>query len=148
MNPRELATVATLAFISAASLTSAADSPAPPDTETATSRPLPPGEAAAGFRVPPGFSVQVFAAEPDVRNPVAMAWDSRGRLWIAENFTYAELPTNFDLRLRDRVIIFEDADGDGRFDRRSVFTDDVKMLTSVELGIGGVWMMCPPRLLF
>src|SRR5215831_1076584 len=121
MNHRALATVVNLALIGVAPPSSAADSPAPPDTETATSRPLPPGEAAAGFRVPPGFSVQVFAAEPDVRNPVAMAWDSRGRLWIAENFTYAELPTNFDFRLRDRVIIFEDADGNGRFDKRTVF---------------------------
>jgi putative membrane-bound dehydrogenase-like protein len=120
----------------------------PPDTETATTRALPPDQAAAGFRVSPGFHVQAFAAEPDVENPVAMAWDPRGRLWIAENFTYAELPTKFDLRLRDRVLIFEDADGDGRFDKRTVFTEDVQMLTSVELGQGGVWLMCPPQLLF
>ena len=46
-------------------------------------------------------------------------------------------PPRFDLRLRDRVLIFEDADGDGRFDRRTVFTDDVQMLTSVEVGLGG-----------
>lgn len=120
----------------------------PPDTETAQTRALPADQAAAGFRLPPGFHAQVFAAEPDVENPVAMAWDARGRLWVAENFTYAELPTKFDLRLRDRVLIFDDADGDGRFDKRSVFTEDVQMLTSVELGLGGVWLMCPPQLLF
>ena len=99
--------------------------PNPPDTERSTTRPLPPAEAAAGFRVPEGFRVRVFAAEPDVRNPIAMAWDTRGRLWVAENYTYAERPQKFDLGLRDRVLIFEDADGDGRFDRRTVFTDDV-----------------------
>ena len=120
----------------------------PPDTETSPTRALPPDQAAAGFRVPPGFRVKVFAAEPDVQNPIAMAWDPRGRLWVAENYTYAELPTKFDLRLRDRVLIFEDTDGDGRFDKRTVFTDDVQMLTSVELGLGGVWLMCPPQLLF
>jgi putative membrane-bound dehydrogenase-like protein len=120
----------------------------PPDTETAQARALSPDRAASGFRVPPGFHAQVFAAEPDVENPIAMAWDPRGRLWVAENFTYAELPTKFDLSLRDRVLILEDADGDGRFDRRSVFTEDVQMLTSVELGLGGVWLMCPPQLLF
>ena len=120
----------------------------PPDTETSPTRALPPDRAAAGFRVPPGFHVEVFAAEPDVQNPIAMAWDPRGRLWVAENYTYAERPTKFDLRLRDRVLIFEDADGDGRFDKRTVFTDDVQMLTSVELGLGGVWLMCPPQLLF
>ena len=63
----------------------AGDFPEPPNTERATTRPLPPAAAAAGFRVPPGFRVNVFAAEPEVQNPVAMAWDTRGRLWIAEN---------------------------------------------------------------
>ena len=46
------------------------------------------------------------------------------------------------------MLIFEDTDGDGRFDRRTVFTDQVQMLASVELGLGGVWLLCPPRLLF
>jgi putative membrane-bound dehydrogenase-like protein len=127
---------------------SADDFPAPHDTEPSATRALPPAEAAAGFRAPEGFRVAVFAAEPEVRNPIAMAWDRRGRLWIAENYTYAELPRTFDLRLRDRVLIFEDADGDGRADRRTVFTDNVQRLGSVELGLGGVWLLCPPRLLF
>jgi putative membrane-bound dehydrogenase-like protein len=124
------------------------DGPAPPDTERSTSRPLTPAQAAAGFRGPEGFRAGVFAAEPDVRNPVAMAWDPRGRLWVAENFTYSDLTDRFDLRLRDRVLIFEDADGDGRFDRRTVFTDEVQRLGSVELGTWGVWLLCPPQLLF
>ena len=120
----------------------------PPNTGTATTQPLTPAEAAAGFRVPDGFRVDVFAAEPDVRNPVAMAWDTRGRLWVAENYTYSDNTQKFDLRLRDRVLIFEDADADGRFDRRTVFTDDVQRLGSVELGFGGAWLLCPPQLLF
>ena len=40
------------------------------------------------FRVPEGFEVRLFAAEPDVVNPVAMTWDDRGRLWVAEAYTY------------------------------------------------------------
>jgi putative membrane-bound dehydrogenase-like protein len=108
---------------------------------------LPPEEAAAGFRVPEGFRVNVFAAEPDVRNPVAMAWDPRGRLWVAENYTYSDMTERFNLRLRDRVLIFEDADRDGKFDRRTVFTEDVQRLGSVELGFGDVWLLCPPQLL-
>ncbi len=95
-----------------------------------------------------GFHVTAFAAEPDVRNPVALAWDPRGRLWVAENYTYAETERRFDMRLRDRVLIFEDKDGDGRFDRRSVFSDDLQKLASVEIGLGGVWLLCPPQLLF
>jgi putative membrane-bound dehydrogenase-like protein len=140
-----------LAFSFATSLLTVAaadDFPNPRNTEPSASRTLPPAQAAAGFRAPQGFRVGVFAAEPDVRNPIAMAWDRRGRLWVAENYTYAELPQVFDLRLRDRVLIFEDTDGDGRADRRTVFTDNVQRLGSVELGFGGVWLLCPPRLLF
>lgn len=109
---------------------------------------LPPNEAAAGFRVPDGFQVTVFAAEPDIQNPIAMAWDARGRLWVAENYTYADRTKKFDLGLRDRVVILEDVDGDGRFDKRTVFTDDVQMLTSIAIGYGGVWLMTPPQLIF
>ena len=47
--------------------------------------------------MPPGFRVNVFAAEPDVRNPIAMTWDSRGRMWVAENYTYTREGTPLDL---------------------------------------------------
>src|SRR5437763_791716 len=124
------------------------DFPPPRNTEPSATGRLPAPAAVAGFRAPAGFRVTVFAAEPDVQNPIAMAWDRRGRLWVAENYTYAEQTQKFDLRLRDRVLILEDADGDGRFDRRTVFTDQVQRLASVELGFGGVWLLCPPRLLF
>lgn len=124
------------------------DFPTPRDTEPSPGQAMPPAEAAAGFRSPEGFRVTVFAAEPDVRNPVALAWDPRGRLWVAENYTYAETALRFDLRQRDRVLIFEDVDHDGRFDQRKVFTDDVQRLGSVAVGLGGVWLMCPPQLLF
>jgi putative membrane-bound dehydrogenase-like protein len=100
------------------------------------------------LRLPPGFKATVFAAEPDVQDPIAMAWDARGRLWIAENYTYAESGKKFDLNLRDRILIFEDVDGDGRFDTRRVFADDLQVLTSIEVGLGGVWVMCPPQLGF
>lgn len=127
----------------------AADFPTPYNSEQDTkSQALGPAEAAAGFRVPKGFQVGVFAAEPDVQNPIAMTWDARGRLWIAENYTYSERPKKFDLNLRDRVVILEDTDGDGRSDRRRVFTDRVQMLTGIEIGYGGVWLMCPPHVIF
>jgi putative heme-binding domain-containing protein len=123
--------------------------PDPINTEAdQTSRALPPDEAARGFRVPDGFHVTVFAAEPDVQNPIAMAWDARGRLWIAENYTYADRTKKFDLSLRDRVLILEDVDGDGRFDKRTVFTDDVQMLTGIAIGYDGVWLMTPPQLVY
>ncbi len=123
--------------------------PKPFDTEPASSGlPLSPEDAAKGFQVPPGFKVSVFAAEPDVRNPIAMTWDGRGRLWVAENYTYADRSKVYDFSLRDRVLIFEDKDNDGKFDERKVFTDDVQLLTSVEVGRSGVWLMTPPQLIF
>ncbi len=126
----------------------AADFPAPFNSEKTPGEPMPAEEVAAKWDVPEGFKVQVFAAEPDVQNPIACAWDARGRLWIAENYTYAERPVKWETKLRDRVLIFEDVDGDGRHDKRTVFTDEVQHLTSVEVGRGGVWLMCPPQLLF
>ena len=128
---------------------SAADSfPEPYDSEKAGKAPMSAEEAAKTFKMPPGFKVSVFASEPDVRQPIAMAFDPRGRLWIAENYTYAEASVKFATNLSDRVVIFEDADNDGRFDKRSIFYDKAKLLTSVELGMGGVFLMCPPKLLF
>jgi putative membrane-bound dehydrogenase-like protein len=69
-------------------------------------------------------------------------------MWVAENYTYAERAKRFDLGLKDRVIILEDKDWDGVAETRKVFTEDVQMLTSVEVGRGGVWLMCPPQVLF
>ncbi|WP_149499060.1 PVC-type heme-binding CxxCH protein [Roseiconus lacunae] len=110
--------------------------------------PMDPAMAAKTMQLPEGFSASVFAAEPDVRNPIAMAWDDRKRMWVAENYTYSDRTQHFDLSLRDRVIVLHDSDGDGSADERKVFTDKVQMLTSVEVGRGGVWLMCPPQLLF
>src|SRR5260370_10091597 len=126
----------------------ASECPAPYSSGPDKSKPMAAAEAAAKLRLPPGFKATVFAAEPDVQNPIGMAWDARGRLWVAENYTYAERGKKFDLNLRDRILIFEDKDGDGHFDTRKVFTDEVQMLTSIEVGHGGVWVMCPPQLLF
>lgn len=123
--------------------------PKPYDSEKDLSVPrMEPAEAAKKFRVPEGFKVEVFAAEPEVMNPIATTWDTRGRLWVAENFTYAERPTKWATDLRDRILILPDADGNGKPDKRIVFADNLEHLTSVEVGLGGVWVMCPPQLLF
>ncbi|MDX2035556.1 MAG: c-type cytochrome [Isosphaeraceae bacterium] len=124
------------------------DFPMPLDTEKDPGHPLDPPAAVRALSLPPGFRANLFASEPEVRNPIAAAWDPRGRLWVAENYTYAERGLKFDLRMRDRVLIFEDRDGDGRADSRKVFIDSVQKLTSLEVGRGGVWLLCPPQLLF
>ncbi len=125
----------------------AEDFPKPYDSEI-RGMPMSAEEAARSFKMPPGFAVTVFASEPDVRQPIAMAFDPRGRLWVAENYTYAEAKVRYDTNLADRVLIFEDTNHDGHFDKRTVFFDRAKVLTSVEVGLGGVFLMCPPRLLF
>jgi putative membrane-bound dehydrogenase-like protein len=107
-----------------------------------------PAEALAKVKVPEGFVVSLFAAEPDVQQPIAITTDERGRLWVAENYTYSESKVNFNDELRDRIVILEDTDGDGRFDERTVFWDEGQKLTSVEVGFGGVWALCAPHLLF
>lgn len=135
-------------FISTAAV-AADDFPAVYNSEPdRDAQPMDAEQAAASMTVPAGFKVNVFASEPDVQNPIAMTWDARGRLWIAENYTYAERQQRFDLSLRDRVIVLEDTDLDGVADKRTVFTDQVQMLTGIEVGRGGVWLMCPPQLLF
>ena len=107
-----------------------------------------PAEALNGMTLPEGFEISLFAAEPDVQQPIALAMDERGRLWVAENYTYAEQPIRFETKLYDRIVILEDKDGDGQFDQRTVFWDKAKKLTSIEIGFGGVWATCAPHLLF
>ena len=109
---------------------------------------VPPSEAVKTIKMPPGFNVTLFAGEPDVQQPIGMATDSKGRLWVAENYTYSEMPLNFDPKIRDRIVIFEDADNDGHFDKRTVFWDRAQKLTSVATGFDGVYALCPPNLLF
>ncbi len=88
------------------SLSWADDFPQPVNTEPLSEENwLSPVDAAAAMKMPEGFRAVPFAAEPDVQNPIAMAWDGRGRLWIAENYTYAERKQKFQLDLRDRVVI-------------------------------------------
>ena len=110
--------------------------------------PAPAAQVADQVKVPEGFHVSVFASEPDVQQPIGIATDERGRLWVAENYTYADQTINFDATKRDRVVILADSDGDGQSDRRTVFWDQAQKLTSVEVGYGGVWVLCAPQLLF
>ncbi|HIF34956.1 MAG TPA: c-type cytochrome [Planctomycetaceae bacterium] len=115
-----------------------------PATAADADTPLPADEAARTMRVPDGFSVTTFAAEPDVMQPIGFCIDDRGRLWVAEAYNY---PHHGDTP-GDRLVILEDVDGDGRFDRRKVFYDQLNYVTGVEVGFGGVWVMSPPYFYF
>jgi putative membrane-bound dehydrogenase-like protein len=135
----------TVAMLAACAAARAAD-PSPHAVNTQAAGDEPPTAAALvrGITVPAGFRVALFAAEPDVAQPIAITTDTRGRLWVVENYSYPEWRTTGT----DRVLIFEDTDGDGRFDSRKVFLDGGRNLTGIALGHGGVWLTSPPELVF
>jgi putative membrane-bound dehydrogenase-like protein len=101
---------------------------------------------ATGFRLVHGFQADLVAAEPDVRQPIAFAFDARGRMWIAEAHSYPNRQP--EGQGRDRVIILEDADGDGHFETRRVFLEGLNLVSGLEVGFGGVWIGAAPHLLF
>jgi putative membrane-bound dehydrogenase-like protein len=108
------------------------------------SKPLPPEQAAKEMKLPEGFSATVFAAEPDVVQPISFTIDDRGRLWVAEALNYGEWkPTG-----KDRIVILEDTKGTGHADKRTVFYEGFNYITGIEVGFGGVYVMSPPNLYF
>jgi putative membrane-bound dehydrogenase-like protein len=109
-----------------------------------TDTPLPAIEAAQSMIVPEGFRVTLFAAEPDVKQPIGFCIDDRGRLWVAEAYNYP----NHGTKPGDRIVILEDTDHDGRFDKRTMFYDQLNYVTGIEVGFGGAWVMSPPYFYF
>ena len=107
---------------------------------------LAPEEAARAMTVPDGFKVTLFAGEPDIHQPIAFAIDDKGRLWVAEAYSYpVRLP---DDQAHDQILIFEDSNGDGKFDTRKVFADKLNLVSGLELGYGGVYVGAAPYLMF
>ena len=103
-------------------------------------------EAARAMTMPEGFSVQPGASEPGIVKPIAFAQDDRGRLWVVEAQTY---PVRAEEgKGRDRILIFEDTDGDGSLDSRKVFAEGLNLVSGIELGFGGVYIGAAPYLLF
>jgi putative membrane-bound dehydrogenase-like protein len=103
-------------------------------------------DAARNMKVPDGFEVQLVAGEPEVMQPIAQAIDDRGRLWIAEAYTYPiRAPEG---QGKDRILIFEDADADGKYETRKVFLEKLNLVSGLEVGFGGVWIGAAPHLLF
>lgn len=109
------------------------------NTEAAGQHPPTAEEMVKLIELPPGFSATLFAAEPDVQQPICLDFDDRGRLWVAENYSYSGGP--YETKLRDRVVILEDTDHDGKHDSRKVFWDKGFMLTSLTWGFGGLWVL-------
>lgn len=100
----------------------------------------------AGMMLTEGFQAELIAAEPEVHQPIAFAIDERGRLWIAEAFSYPnKQPAG---QGKDRITILEDTNGDGTFETRKVFAEGLNLVSALEVGLGGVWIGAAPELLF
>ena len=96
--------------------------------------------------LPPGFKATLFAGEPDVKQPIAFAIDDRGRLWVAEAYTYPIRAKGN--KGKDRILVFEDTHGDGKFDKRTVFMEGLNLVSGLQVGFGGVWVGAAPYLMF
>lgn len=103
-------------------------------------------KAAEAMTMPKGFSVTLAASEPEIVRPISFTLDSRGRLWVVEAHTY---PIRAEEgKGRDRILILEDTNGDGRLDKRTVFMEGLNLVSGIEVGLGGVWIGAAPNLLF
>lgn len=114
--------------------------------EENTPKPMPAKEVAATMQLPPGFKATCFASEPVVVEPIAFTIDTRGRLWVVESQAYPNWQKSGPGK--DRVVILEDTDGDGVHDKRTVFLENGRNLTGIELGFGGVWLLSAPEMIF
>jgi putative membrane-bound dehydrogenase-like protein len=111
--------------------------------------PLSPREEQATFHIPKGFKVELIAAEPDVIDPVAMAFDEDGRMFVVEMRGYpnggvGEGPPV----LPGRVKLLEDRDGDGYYETSSVYVDNLRFPTGVTCWRGGIIVADAPDLLY
>jgi hypothetical protein len=80
--------------------------PALYNSEPGDPPPVSPHEALKALQLKQGFNATLFAAEPDVQNPIGIVWDAKGRMWVAENRPYAERTKRLDLMLKNRVTYF------------------------------------------
>ncbi len=123
--------------------------PLPPELVVPPAPALSPADELASFRVEPGFRVELVAAEPLVRDPVRIAWDERGRLWVVEMRGFMpDVDGNGEHAPVGSIAVLEDTDGDGRMDRRTVFLDQLVLPRGVVPCRGGALVLAPPELLF
>lgn len=100
----------------------------------------------AGMKLMPGFQAELIAAEPDLHQPVAFTFDARGRIWVAEAMSYPNRQP--EGQGKDRILILEDRNGDGVFETKKVFAENLNLISGLEIGFGGVWIGAAPNLLF
>lgn len=110
--------------------------------------PLSPEESQTLVQVPVGFRLELFASEPEIKKPIAMDWDERGRLWIIETIDYPNTVKTDKGKGGDRITICEDTDNDGKADKFTVFAEGLNLPTSLVFADGGVIVAQAPHFLF
>jgi putative membrane-bound dehydrogenase-like protein len=111
------------------------------------SRPLSPQQSQAAIRTKKGLAVELVAAEPLVASPVAIDWGPDGRLWVAEMIDYPA-GRNGDYKPGGRIRVLEDTDGDGTYDKATVFLDNIPFPTGVTAWRKGVLICAAPDILY
>jgi uncharacterized protein len=109
--------------------------------------PLPLDEAMNHIVHPTDFLLKRFASDPQIKRPICMNWDERGRLWIAESVDYPN-SRQPDGEGNDRIVICEDTKGDGMADKFTVFADKLSIPTSFVFAYGGIVVTQAPHTLF
>ena len=105
--------------------------------------PFTPEESLKMFRLPRGFRIELVAAEPDVVDPVAMAFDERGRLFVVEMNEYP-----LSTHPLGKIKLLEDQDGDGRFEKSTVFVEGLHFAHGVLPWKGGILVTSAPEILY
>ncbi|MCB0685652.1 MAG: HEAT repeat domain-containing protein [Saprospiraceae bacterium] len=96
----------------------------------------------------PGYKIEMFASErefPDLANPVQISFDNKGRLWVAVMPSYPHYKPG-DSKPNDKLLIFEDTDGDGKADKETVFADSLHLPIGFEFAPEGVYLSQAPNL--
>src|SRR5215469_9461178 len=128
-----------------------------------------PVESLAALKTPEDLVVEQVLTEPEIRQPLFIDFDERGRMWVVQYIqypypaglkilsedkflraTYDKVPPPPPNHFRglDKITIHEDTDGDGKFDKQKTFLEGMNIVTSFARGRGGVWVLNPPYLLF
>ena len=106
---------------------------------------LAPDKAVKKIHVPKGYRVQLIAAEPLTQDPVAIDWGADGKLWVAE---MADYPIGIDGKLGGRVRYLEDLDGDGVYDKSTLFLEGLNYPSGVLSWRNGVLVTAAPDIFY
>jgi len=108
-----------------------------------TGPPFAPKDALTTFHLPKGFRIELVAAEPDVADPVALAFDPQGRLYVVEMIDYPD-----EREPEGRIRLLEDLDEDGCFERSFVFADGFHFPTGVMPWKDGILVAAAPDIFY